>query len=74
MGLLCYIKQIWVFHKDPFTKHVLPTTKFTCAIAVHISMIPQGIINKYNLTTIVGEVGWCYAEIQKVMYGLKESG
>jgi hypothetical protein len=39
----------------------------------HISMIPQLIIDEYNLQDIV-EDGWCYAEIRKAMYGLKESG
>ena len=37
-------------------------------------MIPQEIIDEYNLTTIVDEDRFCYAEIQKVMYGLCESG
>jgi hypothetical protein len=40
----------------------------------HISMIPQEIIDEYNLQDIVESDGWCYAEIRKAMYGLKESG
>jgi hypothetical protein len=41
----------------------------------HISMIPQEIIDEYNLQDIVDPDGWCYAEIRKkAMYGLKESG
>jgi hypothetical protein len=40
----------------------------------HISMIPQEIIDEYNLQDIVDSDGWCYAEIRKAMYGLKESG
>jgi hypothetical protein len=39
----------------------------------HISMIPQEIIDEYNLQDIVDSDGWCYAEIRKAMYGLKES-
>ena len=39
----------------------------------HISMIPQEIIDEYNLTNIMEADGWCYVEIQKAMYGLKES-
>ena len=35
-------------------------------------MIPQEIINEYNLTTIVESDGWCYAEMRKAVYGLKE--
>ena len=43
-------------------------------IRFHIGMIPQEIIDEYNLTTIMEDDGWCYAEIRKAMYGLKESG
>ena len=43
-------------------------------ICFHISMIPQEIIDKNNLATIMEDDGWCYAEIRKAMYGLKESG
>ena len=42
-------------------------------IRFHISMIPQEIIDEYNLTEIVEDDGWCYAEIQKAMYGLREA-
>jgi hypothetical protein len=40
----------------------------------HISMIPQEIIDECNLQDIVDSDGWCYAEIGKAIYGLKESG
>ena len=39
-----------------------------------INMIPQDIIDEYKLTEIVHENGYCYAEIRKAMYGLRESG
>ena len=39
-----------------------------------MNMIPQEIIDKNNLNTIVHDDGYCYAEIQKAMYGLRESG
>ena len=39
-----------------------------------ISEIPQEIIDEYNLKTIVHEDGYCYAEIRKALYGLRESG
>ena len=42
-------------------------------IRFHINMIPQEIIDEYNLKLIVEPDGWCYAEIRKTMYGLKES-
>jgi hypothetical protein len=41
---------------------------------VHISMIPQEIIDEYNLTDIMEADGWCYVKIRKAMYGLEESG
>jgi hypothetical protein len=37
-------------------------------------MIPQEIINEYNLQDIVDSDGWCYAEIRKAVYGLIEIG
>ena len=43
-------------------------------IRFHISMIPQEIIDEYNLTSIMEDDGYCYAEIRKAMYGLKEAG
>ena len=39
-----------------------------------INMIPQDIIDEYDLTKIVTNDGWCFAEIRKAMYGLRESG
>ena len=39
----------------------------------HINMVPQEIINKYNLNKIVEPDRYCYTEIRKAMYGLKES-
>ena len=38
-----------------------------------MSEIPQEIIDKYNLKTIVHEGGYCYAEIKKPLYGLCEA-
>ena len=38
-----------------------------------IKIIPQEIINKYNLNDIV-EDGWVYVKIVKGMYGLPEAG
>ena len=39
-----------------------------------MNMIPQEIIDGYNLEAIVHEDGYCYAEIRKALYGLRESG
>ena len=37
-------------------------------------MIPSNIIDEYKLTTVMDDDGWCYAEIRKCIYGLKEAG
>jgi hypothetical protein len=41
---------------------------------MHISLIPQEIIAKYNLLDIVDPNGWIYMEIRKGMYGLPQAG
>ena len=41
---------------------------------LHISTIPQEIIDQYNLLDIVTPDGWVYIEIQRGMYGLKQAG
>ena len=38
---------------------------------VHISTIPQEIIDEYNLLNIVDNHGFVYVKIVKGMYGLK---
>ena len=40
----------------------------------NINMIPQKVIDHYNLKYKVTEDGWVYCEIRKAIYGLKESG
>jgi hypothetical protein len=41
---------------------------------LHISTIPQEIIDEYKLLDIVTPDGWVYIEIKKGMYGLKQAG
>ena len=36
-------------------------------------MIPQEVIDHYNIQNNVTEDGWVYCEIRKAIYGLKES-
>ena len=43
-------------------------------IKIHLSKIPNEIIEKYDLETKADKDGWVYIEIQKGMYGLKQSG
>ena len=40
----------------------------------HISIIPQKIIDKYNLLSIVENHGFVCVKIVKGMYGLKQAG
>ena len=40
----------------------------------NIKMIPQEVIDHYNLQDKVREDGWLYCEIRMAIYGLKESG
>ena len=36
-------------------------------------MIPQDIIDEYNLIAIVHDDVYCYVEVRKVLYGLREA-
>ena len=39
-----------------------------------MNMIQQDVIDEYDLTAMVHKDEYCYAEIRKVMYGLREAG
>ena len=39
-----------------------------------LNIIPQDVIDQYNLLDLVDKDGWVYCEIRKAIYGLKESG
>ena len=39
-----------------------------------MKMIPQEIINEYNLEEIVHDDGYCHVEVRKSLYGLREAG
>lgn len=41
---------------------------------IHLSDIPDDVIEEYNLREIVSSDGWAYIEIQKGMYGLPQAG
>ena len=41
---------------------------------VHISYIPQEIIDEYNVMIYANEDGFMYVEIMGAMYGLKQEG
>ena len=39
-----------------------------------LKIIPQYIIDAYNLTALVDDQGWIYMRTEKGMYGLKQAG
>ena len=39
-----------------------------------LKIIPQEIIDAYNLTALVDYQGWIHMRIEKGIYGLKQSG
>ena len=39
-----------------------------------LKIIPQEIINAYNLTALVDNQGWIHMRIKKGMYGIKQAG
>ena len=41
---------------------------------IHISVIPQEIINEYSLLAIIDDKGFFYIDIFKGMYGLNQAG
>ena len=43
-------------------------------MCIHIDLIPDEIINEYNLRDFVDENGFVYMEINKGMYGLLQAG
>ena len=40
----------------------------------HLKDLPQEVIDEYDLLAKADEKGWCYCEIRKAIYGLKQSG
>ena len=41
---------------------------------IPLKIIPQEIIDDYNLKALVDDQGWIYMRIKKGMYGLKQAG
>ena len=41
---------------------------------IPLKIIPQEIINTYDLKALVDDQGWIYMRIEKGMYGLKQAG
>ena len=62
--LLAYIKK-----ND--SNSILPDPEF---MRIPLKIIPQEIIDAYNLTALVDDQGWIYMHIDKGMYCLKQVG
>ena len=41
---------------------------------IHISLLPDEIIQRYNLLNYADKNGWIYIQINKGMHGLKQAG
>ena len=54
-----------------YTNSKLKTSEY---MKIHISMIPQEIINEYDVMKLVAIDGYVYVEITGAMYGLAQSG
>ena len=66
-GTRCILADIKYFYLN----NILPDPEL---MRIPLKIIPQEIIDAYNLTALVDEQGWIYMRIQKFMYGLKQSG
>ena len=49
-----------------------PTTEYEYR-TLRLELIPNKIINKYNLRDLVNDQGWVYVEIWMGMYGLPQA-
>ena len=63
-SLLADIKKIYF-------NNILPDPEF---MRILLKIIPEEIIDAYNLTALVDNKGWIYMRIEKGMYGLKQAG
>ena len=66
-GARCMLANI----KHFYLNNILPDPEF---MRIPLKIIPQLIIDAYNLVTLVDKQGWIYMRIEKGMYGLKQAG
>ena len=57
--------------KHFYLNNILPDPEF---IHIPLKIIPQEIVDAYDLTSLVNDQGWIYMRIEKGMYGLKQAG
>jgi hypothetical protein len=64
-AVICDLKDFYQNTNEPL--------RILHAMCMHISIIPNKIIEQYNLMDIVTPDRWVYIEIRKGMYGLKQA-
>ena len=65
-GARCLLADI----KHFYLNNILPYPNF---MRIPLKIIPQEIINTYELKALVDDQGWIYMRIEKGMYGLKQA-
>ena len=65
LGARCLLADI----KHFYLNNILPDPEF---MLITLKIIPQNIVDAYNLTALVNDQGWIYMRIKKGMYGLKQ--
>ena len=67
LGARCLLDEI----KHFYLNNILPDPEF---MRIWLKIIPQEIIDAYNLTALVDNQGWIHMNTEKGMYGLKQDG
>ena len=65
-GARCLLDDI----KNFYLNNILPDPEF---MRIPLKIIPQEIIDAYDLTSLVDDQGWIYIRTEKGMYGLKQA-
>ena len=47
--------------------------RYEC-MKLHLKGMPQEVTGECDLSSKAGENGWCYCEVRKAIYGLKQAG
>ena len=66
-GARCLLADINLLYLN----NILPDPEF---MRIHIRIIPQEIIDTYDLKALVDNQGWIYMRIERGIYGLKQAG
>ena len=66
-GARCLLDDI----KNFYLNNILPDPEF---MRITLKIIPQEIIDTYDLKVLVDDQGWIHMRTEKGMYGLKQAG